>query len=284
MSRPGVLSLRAERPFGAGRGAGTLGAMSLTNFRDVGGHPTRSGGRVRSGLVFRSTELSRIDETDRAHLASLGIRTVVDLRTDAERTRWPEEANLPGGAAYVVADVLADAPDGTPAQFMPLMNDPQALRELLGGGKGVALFERHYRDFVRLPSARAAYRRLFETLLDPARRPLVFHCTTGKDRTGWAAAALQLLLGVPEEAVVADYVRSNGELGPLIEPLLAEFRARGGDPELLAPMAGVRGSYLEAALDEVARRYGTIEGYFRAGLGFDDAALEELVDSLVETP
>jgi protein-tyrosine phosphatase len=237
---------------------------------------------MRSGLLYRSTELSRIDEADRARLASLGIRTVVDLRTDAERARWPEEANLPEGAAYVVADVLADAPDGTPAQFMPLMNDPEALRGLLGGGKGIALFERHYRDFVRLPSARAAYRRLFETLLDPARRPLVFHCTTGKDRTGWAAAALQLLLGVPEETVVAEYLRSNGELGPLIEPLLAEFRARGGDPELLTPMAGVRRSYLEAALDEVGRRYGSIENYFRVGLGFDDAALEALRAALVE--
>lgn len=256
--------------------------MTLTNFRDLGGQPTRSGGRVRSGLVYRSTELSRIDEPDRARLAGLDIRTVVDLRTDAERAHWPEEAKLPEGATYIVADVLADAPHGTPAQFMPLMNDPEALRRLLGGGRGITLFERHYRDFVRLPSAQAAYRRLFETLLDPARRPLVFHCTTGKDRTGWAAAALQLLLGVPEEAVVADYLRSNGELGPLIEPLLAEFRARGGDPELLAPMAGVRRSYLEAALDEVGRRYGSIENYARAGLGLDDAALDGLVEALVE--
>ena len=256
--------------------------MSLTNFRDIGGHPTRSGRRVRTGLAYRSTDLSRIDDADRAYLESLGIRTVVDLRTDAERSRWPEDGRLPRSAAYVVADVLADAPDGTPAQFMPLMNDPAALRARLDGGKGIALFERHYRDFVRLPSARAAYRRLFATLLDPGGRPLVFHCTTGKDRTGWAAAALQLLLGVPEEAVVADYLRSNGELGPLIEPLLAEFRARGGDPEFLAPMTGVRRSYLEAGLDEVARRFGSIEGYFRAGLGFDDRELEALVETCLK--
>lgn len=256
--------------------------MTLTNFRDLGGHPAGPNRRVRRGILYRSTDLSRIGESDRAHLAALGIRSVIDLRTEAERARWPEEANLPMGAAYIVADVLADAPDGTPAQFMPLMDDPAALRALLAGGKGLALFERHYRDFVRLPSARAAYRRLFTTLLDPDRRPLLFHCTTGKDRTGWAAAALLLLLGVPAEIVVDDYLRSNGELGPLIEPFLAEFRARGGDPELLAPMTGVRRSYLEAALEEVADRFGSIEGYFRNGLGFDDAALEALVATCLE--
>lgn len=256
--------------------------MTLLNFRDVGGRPTRTGPRVRTGLLYRSADLSRLDEVDRARLEELGIRAVVDLRTEAERDRWPETTQLPKGATYIVADVLADANEGTPAQFVPLMNDPAAVESLLGGGKGIALFERHYRDFVRLASARAAYHRLFATLLDGERRPLVFHCTTGKDRTGWAAAALQLLLGVPEEAVVEDYLRSNGALEPLIGPLLAEFQARGGDPTLLEPLAGVRRSYLEAALDEMAERYGSIEDYFRSGLGFDDRELEALVESGLE--
>lgn len=258
--------------------------MTITNFRDIGGHRTRDGRRVRRGLAYRSTELSRIDEADRAELEALGIRTVVDLRTSAERARWPEEDKLPRSAAYVLADVLADAPDGTPAQFIPIMHDPEAVRERLGSGRGVALFERHYRDFVRLSSAREAYRRLYAILLEPDRRPLVFHCTTGKDRTGWATAALLLVLGVPEDVVVEDYLRSNGELGPLIEPFLAEFRARGGDPSLLEPLAGVRRAYLEAALDEVARRYGSIEGYFRDGLGFDERAIETLRETFLEAP
>ncbi|HWP62868.1 MAG TPA: tyrosine-protein phosphatase, partial [Candidatus Binatia bacterium] len=101
--------------------------MTITNFRDIGGHSTRDGRRVRRGLAYRSTELSRIDEADRAELEALGIRTVVDLRTSAERARWPEEDKLPRSAAYVLADVLADAPDGTPAQFIPIMHDPEAV-------------------------------------------------------------------------------------------------------------------------------------------------------------
>ncbi len=274
--------LWAKRPSETLPEPATLRSVTLLNFRDVGGRPTQPGRRLRTGLLYRSADLSRLDEGDRARLEELGIRTVVDLRTEAERDRWPEASRLPKGATYIVADVLADAAEGTPAQFMPLMDDPAAVESILGGGKGLALFERHYRDFVRLPSARAAYRRLFGALLDGERRPLVFHCTTGKDRTGWAAAALQLLLGVPEEAVVEDYLRSNGALEPLIGPLLAEFEARGGNPALLEPLAGVRRSYLEAALDEVADRYGSIEGYFRSGLGFDDRDLEALVETCLE--
>jgi len=252
----------------------------LPNLRDIGGHPTRDGGRVRVGFLYRSTDLSRIDGTDAAALARLGIRTVYDLRTAAERTGQPDR--LPPGSAYVVADILGDAPGMTPAEFAMLFEDPEAAQKTLGGGRSALFFVDAYRAFVRLDSSRAGYRRLFADLAGGASTPALFHCTTGKDRTGWAAAALLMLLGVPDDVVMEDYLLSGLLLLPVVRPIVDAFRARGGDPELLWPLVGVRPEYLEAALDEVRRLFGSIEGYFAEGLGIDAPSREALRAMLVE--
>lgn len=256
------------------------GIGALPNLRDVGGHPTRDGGRVRRGLLFRSSDLSRIAGTDADALARLGIRTVYDLRTAGERTAQPDR--LPPGSAYVVADVLRDAPGVNPTEFATLLGDPAAARAALGGGRAATFFVNANREFVRLDSARAGYRRLFSDLAGGASLPALFHCTTGKDRTGWAAAALLMLLGVPDAAVMEDYLLSGPRLLPMVRPMVDAFSARGGDPELLWPLVGVRPDYLEAALDEVRRLFGSIEGYFAEGLGLDAPTRAALRATFVE--
>jgi protein-tyrosine phosphatase len=133
-----------------------------------------------------------------------------------------------------------------------------------------------YRAFVRLPSARAGYGTLFRDLAIESNRPALVHCIAGKDRTGWVAAALQLLLDVPEEAVMDHFLESRLHLGPLVEPIPNAFAARCSDPELFRPILDVRPSYLEAALDEIRAGYGSIERYFSVGLGVDDATQEAL--------
>jgi len=253
---------------------------ALPNLRDVGGHPTRDGGRVRTGLLFRSSDLGRIAGTDAEALAGLGIRTVYDLRTAGERTAQPDR--LPPGSAYVVADVLGDAPGVTPTEFATLFEDPAAARAALGGGRAATFFVDAYRGFVRLDGARAAFRRLFVDLADGACTPALFHCTTGKDRTGWAAAALLMLLGVPDAAVMEDYLLSGPRLLQVVRPMVDAFAARGGDPELLWPLVGVRPDYLEAALDEMHQLFGSIEGYFAEGLGLDALTRAALRTTLVE--
>lgn len=253
---------------------------ALPNLRDVGGHPTRDGGRVRRGLLYRSTDLSRVDGTAAAALARLGIRTVYDLRTAGERTGQPDR--LPPGSAYVVADILGDGPGMTPAEFATLFEDPAAAAKALGGGRSAMFFVTAYREFVRLDSSRAGYRRLFSDLVRGASTPALFHCTTGKDRTGWAAAALLMLLGVPDDAVMEDYLLSGPRLLPMVRPMIDAFAARGGDTELLWSLVGVRPDYLEAALDEVHRLFGSIDGYFAEGLGIDAPNQATLRALLVE--
>lgn len=252
----------------------------LPNFRDVGGHPTRDGGRVRTGLLYRSTDLARIDEAGAATLAGLGIRTVYDLRTAGERSGGPDR--VPAAAAYVVADVLGDSRRMTPADFGPIFEDPATAERELGGGRAALFFVEAYREFVSLPSARDAYGRLFAGLAGGAPMPALFHCTTGKDRTGWAAAALLLFVGVPEDIVLDDYLASGPRLRPMAQPFFDAFAARGGDVGLLEPLMDVRVAYLDSALDEMTRRFGSIEGYVADGLGLDGGTRDALRAILVE--
>jgi protein-tyrosine phosphatase len=169
----------------------------------------------------------------------------------------------------VVCDVLADSQDAAPAQLMNALTDPALAEQMLGGDKAVTLFDSAYREIVSLPSALSAYRRMFTEILDDQRRPALFHCTTGKDRTGWAAAATLTLLGVSEEDVLADFLITNRHLLPALKPYFDRFASAGGDPALLTPVLGVEPAYLQAAFDEMHNRFGSIESYFTEGLGID---------------
>ena len=247
---------------------------SVPNLRDVGGRRTGDGREFRTGLLFRSDQIGCPPEEDVRAIARLGLRYVYDLRTEAERAMFPGDP-IPG-ATHVTLDVLADDRQSAPALLLRLVSDPGSAQAMLGDGRAVAMFMDSYRSFVRLDSARAGYRRLYEGLADAGRLPAMFHCTTGKDRTGWACAALQMVLGVPYEAVVEDYLESNRRILPKYQPHLSAFAAKGGDPEVLMPVLSVRPEYLEVAVQEACREYGSIEGYFRAGLGLDDATLDAL--------
>jgi protein-tyrosine phosphatase len=246
---------------------------TVPNLRDLGGWPTPDG-HVRSGVVFRSAEFSNLQGEDAEAFARLGIRSVFDLRTEAERAEQPNQ--LPPGIEYVVLDILKDSAQAGAAQLLAVLADPKAAEAMLGGGKAVTLFIGSYREIITLPSALAGYRQFFSAIAEDEHTPAVFHCTTGKDRTGWAAAAILLLLGVSNEDVFTDYLLTNDQLLPALQPVFDQFRSIGGDPELLKPVAGVQREYLETAIEEMQKRYKTIDGYFSQGLALDAATLDKL--------
>jgi protein-tyrosine phosphatase len=252
---------------------------AVANLRDLGRWRSRAGGTVRPGVVYRSAGLATATDEDLAALAGLGIRTVYDLRTAGERAAQPDR--IPGSAAGVVVDVLGDSIASVPAHLMQLVVDPPRATAELAGGRAQALFAQAYRDIVLLPSAHVALRSLYQGLLDESRRPVLIHCTTGKDRTGWAAAALLMLLGVPDEDVMAEYLLTNAQLLPAVQPLFDAFAAGGGDPDVLLPVLGVRPEYLESARAHMTRGFGSVEGYFQEALGFDPSAQAALRDCLL---
>jgi protein-tyrosine phosphatase len=256
-----------------------LGINSVPNLRDLGGYKTTDGSTVISGLVFRSNQLSAITPDDMQKIADLRLKNAFDLRTTEERDKRPEE--LPPGVNYVVLDVLADSPQEGPAQLERLMQDPKMANTVLGGGKVEAGFQKSYREFVSLPSAQREFSKLFLALGDQNQLPALFHCTTGKDRTGWAAAALLTLLGVPKDVVMEDYLRSNDYILPAYKKVIDAFVVAGGDSTLPPSILGVKKEYLEAAFDEMQTKYGTLNKYFSEGLGIDASQQKAIRDVLL---
>ncbi|MGH3362196.1 MAG: tyrosine-protein phosphatase [Nocardioides sp.] len=242
---------------------------SADNFRDVAGtgdgHPTRDGGRVRRGAFFRSNELQLTDE-ETLTVTGLGLTAVHDLRTDVEVEAHPDVV-VPG-AVWRHLDVT-----GIP------MNDVVELADEEAAG---ALMERVYRAFVESPRARRAFGSLLRHLAHDD-GPQLFHCTAGKDRTGWAAALLLHVAGVPEEVIVEDYLLTNdytrssrARYLTMAETALGADKVPVYERVLLASPG-----YLAVAQAAVAATYGDLDGYLAGGLGLDRATLARLRARLV---
>lgn len=252
--------------------------QSAPNLRDLGGLPAANGS-VRPGVVYRSATLASLTDTDMPRLAALGVRTVYDLRTADEALASPDR--LPKEVRGVELDVLADSSLSVAASLGNLATDPQAFVSTIAGGQAERLFEETYRDLVRLPSALSAYRNLYLGLLDQTREgAALFHCTTGKDRTGWAAASLLMLVGVDEENIYQDYMQTNTDLLPALEPLFRQVEEHGIDRQALMPVVGVRESYLDAAFAQMLEQFGTIGAYATEGLGMRAEDLTRLQNLL----
>ena len=151
----------------------------------------------------------------------------------------------------------------------------------IGDGRARDLMIETYRDFVRLNSANRAYGS-FLSGVATASGAVVFHCTAGKDRTGWGAAVLQMVAGVPHDTIVAEYLASNehvdGEYGPLVEA----FGLAGGDAVALRHLVEVQADYLDSAVTMMMSAYGGIEGYVVRGLGLRQSGLSALADRLLD--
>lgn len=244
-----------------------LRLASADNFRDVAGpgHPTRDGGRVRRGVFYRSNELQLTDE-DVTSLAGLGIRAIHDLRGSLEVEAHPDVA-VPG-AEWRHVEI-----QGIPMELVEGLDDVAAARRVM---------REVYDAFVRAAAARAAYARLLTTLATGA-TPQLFHCTAGKDRTGWAAALLLEVAGVDRDTILADYLLTNEVSSATREKYLALIAEHLG-PEKVAvyePAMAVEADYLQAAYDAVDADYGSVDGYLHNGLGLGDDLLDALRSRLI---
>ncbi|MFI2454748.1 tyrosine-protein phosphatase [Streptomyces sp. NPDC019539] len=253
-------------------------ATTVANLRDLGPTPLADGRVVRPGLLLRSGQLDRMDATADPAVAALGITTVFDFRTEGERRARPDR--LPPGTRVLAADVLADfLASGTvpaAARLREVLGDPAAAERELGGGRARALFADTYRAFVSTESARRGYGAFLRALAEPDAGTVLFHCTAGKDRTGWAAAVVLGLLGADEDTVEAEYLSVNPAVRQAFAPLVEGFTAQGGDPEIALTLVGVTPDYLAAARSEMTRHYGSLERYVRDGLGVGDATVARI--------
>lgn len=250
------------------------------NVRDLGAVVTGDGRKVSPGRLLRGDGLGELTESDVAVLAGVGLRTVIDFRSDPEVQQSGAD-RLPAGVELVRMPIAG----GNLGEMLAAMRsgDPARQHAVLGDGKAAAFMLEVNRQFVADASYRAVFARALHLIADPARRPVLFHCAAGKDRTGWLAAVVSTILGVPHEAVVADYLATNAYIWPAYQPLFRQLAAAGklADPDLVKPLLFQDPAYLEAAFDEVRARYGSFDDFLVDGLGFTSADQDNLRSALL---
>lgn len=244
-----------------------LRLASVDNFRDVAGsgagYATRDGGRVRTGVFFRSNDL-RLAEEDHATIADIGLRAILDLRSEVEIAIHPDPA-VPG------ADALHLDAIGIPME---------QVAGLTARADAVALMNDVYRAFVVHPKSRAAFGAVLEQLATGG--PQLFHCSAGKDRTGWVAALLLHVAGVDDPTIESDYLLTNALTAASRARAETEIAAHLGEDRVAVfePVFVADVAYLRAALTAVEEQYGDRSSYLRDGLGLDDSVLTRLRDLL----
>jgi protein-tyrosine phosphatase len=246
---------------------------AIYNFRDFGGYHTQNGKHLKKGLLFRSGDLSKATDADLDRLVSLGIKTICDLRSERELKTDPDR--FPNPAKFTFFNI----------PMRPIIDyHRRSLRRLISLMFGrerridyVAESLKAYREYATgyLPQLKT----LFQHISDPENLPVLLHCSAGKDRTGVIAGLIQLLLGVPVETVMQDYLKSNDNLSVYTEVVfqkISKLSYFGVPWKIFAPLFDARPTYLEAALAQVWDEFGVIDEWFRRGLGFserDQAAL-----------
>jgi protein-tyrosine phosphatase len=254
------------------------------NARDLGGLVGAEGRPVRPGALIRASGLGRLVDDDLPTLGKLGIACVVDLRAASEIEVAPPD-RLVGEPRVVHIPVHDPAhPVFTYVSAVMLGHDLAAYEALAREGTTGAM-EAIYRWFVSSPVASEAFTRAVREVAEPGNLPLLFHCSAGKDRTGWLSVILLTALGVDAAAIRADYLRTNDLADGVNESIMGAMLVRrpGLDLDAIRPVLEARESYLDAAYDEVRTRYGDMDTYLRDALGIDAAMVTALRDRLLES-
>lgn len=251
------------------------------NFRDIGGLTTKDGRTVKKGLLYRSDDLHDLSEADIRLLCSLGLKSVIDYRNEQEWTARPDAA-IPGVTVYHM-DPKADAAAMASSDEVPKL-DPSHREKVTAAGLKALMTEQN-RQFVLAPDSKQVYCAMLEMILQEENLPLDQHCRGGKDRTGYGAALILLLLGVDRETVVQDYLLTNVCKKEKNEKSLQKIWEKTHDEDLIQAMRYAKEaneSFLRAALDLIDTRFGGIEQYAVAELGLSAEQIHALREKFLE--
>jgi len=252
------------------------------NFRDAGGYGTADGGYVKRGLLYRCGHLADLSDAGRGSFTKLNIRLVCDLRADEERDVHPHPVFSESTHELVQLSIW---PKSTP--------DFSRTVQLLAEGnitfdEALARQSLSYSELVKDFSYQ--YKAMFQHIVQAAGDAVLIHCASGKDRTGFGIALIQLALGVPVSSVMEDYMLSNEATGTADRVMYFTRRfANGVSPEQLEAIEeqiqilfAARRERLQAAFDTIISRYHSFETYFSSVLGIDTAARQLLKQSYVQ--
>lgn len=252
--------------------ADTPRLASVDNFRDIAGnsdagaYKNTSGKTLRRGLIYRSNNLSRLSDADKATLEQLKVATVYDLRTPDEIGKNPDR--LPAGANYVKVNIFGDEAIAMPA--------------FTSAAVSIKFMEDINRSFITSAVERQQIGLMIRNLATTPGVQL-YHCTAGKDRAGWITVVLQTILGMSEADILKDYLLTNTYSAASIAATYETLKAAYGQAyaDAYKPLLGVQESFLKASYDQIKLSFGSMESYLSDGLKLEPSIRSALRDRLL---
>lgn len=255
-----------------------LAYKSLPNIRDLGGMKTNDGRQIASGKLIRCGHLSGLSEEELSDLAGL-VGVVIDFRTDGERLENPDAQIM--DAVYYHIPIVESL---TPGVSREEDSDRRVIEQMLFKPEEARQYMiEMYRSFVS-DYAVEQYAAFIRTLQEGHEKALLWHCTAGKDRAGVASLIIEEILGVPQEVIVADYMKTNEYLQTDLRRLTAFVKQKAGTDSPLADKSlrylfGTEDDYIKAYYKAVSDRYGSMNGLICDGMGLSDRDRKELQEA-----
>ena len=272
-----AVSIPAQLPAGQRDASRVLSFEGIHNFRDIGGYPATDGPTVTWGVLYRSGTLHEASSSDLGYLQQLNLHTMVDFRSTAEKAEEPDRLpdpvgfevveipTLDGGDNSVANEIMARIDSGDFSGFEPQSFMLEANRHF------ASRFTPQYRQFL-------------QTVLAANGEPVLWHCSAGKDRAGFAAAILLRILGVEPDVVLQDYALSKEyALAARRTDLMLLRLFKGAEAaDKLEVIMGVEPEWLQAGFDQIDADHGSFEAYVRDSLGLSDEDVVRLRSLLLE--
>lgn len=249
---------------------------NMHNFRDLGGYQTSDGRQVKWGWVYRCDKLSSLSDEDQNFIVRLGIKQVSDFRSDEERYESPHKLPATGDITVNILPITVEA-----AQIERIT---ARLQEENATADDMAhLLVEANREMVERFTP--VYREWLQSLLKESSYPQAFHCTAGKDRTGFGAAILLSILGVPYRTILQDYLATNAYTAARVDAIMHyvnEKTMHQVNKDVIRTLFTVQEQYLGEAFKAIDEEYGDLERYIETGLGVSESDRAHLQTLLLE--
>ena len=220
------------------------------NTRDIGGYYNESWSQLKKGLLYRSDKLNNLSDSDVAIIKELGVERIIDLRCDNERKKTPNR--IIEGVEYINHPIFSNK------------DFSKDIDNILDGNLMIDdLFKDLYRDFVLHYTDRFA-EILKKIMMD--KKITIFHCTSGKDRTGFLTMLILLILEVKTEVIVFDYLESNkvDNIELIMNNMSSVLDVPYEKMEILKPLFYVDTKYISKSLNTINDVYGSLPNYLNS--------------------
>jgi len=264
----------------------SIGLEGVINARELGGYVFPGGRTVRKGLLLRGGSLFRATDGDIAKLKDeFALSHCFDFRTKVEIDMAPDRL-VPGSQHHWMPTIDASTEKiGTTAlphyayrdlENFLIKNSSQPMVQMVAMNM--------YPEMVRNEYTQLQYAAFLEMIADTEEGAVYWHCSQGKDRTGFGAALLLAALGADREIIMQDFAISNEFYSDILNETIEKVLQEGGgraEIDVVRTFIGVNVDYFMNALDIIDNEYGSMMEYLTGPICLSEEDIYKMRERLL---